>query len=359
MPEREGSVMTRLSKLGFIDTERTTMPVRRRIRSGGVPPALANREVFVTDDPPEASRLVGQLLGSNHLKVDGTEPAFQASMNAIRLRDVSMAYLDFRCPTTLEFAETGDHYTVHMLKNGTADCVYDGKAVTALTYIALVVNPRTRLTMHLGLDSPQLIIRIETQALRAQLSRMLGRSVDREVVFEPLLDLTTDPTVRWHSAIQLLSAETMTPASLIQRGIGGGPIEELVISSLLWVQQSSYFEDLMALSRPGGRPAVRRSISFIEQNLASPIAIDDLATFTRMSVRSIQQAFRDDLGTTPMAYIRDRRLERARAELADALPSDGVTVTEIAERWGFGHLGNFSAVYRRRFGELPSETLRR
>jgi len=40
------------------------------------------------------------------------------------------------------------------------------------------------------------------------------------------------------------------------------------------------------------------------------------------------------------------------------MPADGVTVTATAERWGFGHLGEFSVMYRKRFGESPSQTLR-
>lgn len=35
-----------------------------------------------------------------------------------------------------------------------------------------------------------------------------------------------------------------------------------------------------------------------------------------------------------MSFVRERRLERVHEELADALPSDGVTVTQVAERWG-------------------------
>ncbi|WP_414703825.1 helix-turn-helix domain-containing protein [Pseudomonas sp. UBA2047] len=33
-------------------------------------------------------------------------------------------------------------------------------------------------------------------------------------------------------------------------------------------------------------------------------------------------------------------------------------VSEVAEAWGFNHLGRFSEQYRRRFGELPSSTPR-
>lgn len=351
--------MSRLSKLGFIDVARTSLPVRRRIRSRGVPTALVGHEVFCTDDPEEASDLVGQVLGRNRLTVDAMTEKFQATMNAVRLRDVSLAYLDLHVATTLDFAATGDHYSVHMPTNGSALCVYNGVEIEALTYRALVVNPGTQLRMQLTFDAPQLLIRIEVNALERQLARMLGRTVDRPVVFAPSMDLTSDPAVRWHGAIQLLSSEVMTARSLIQQGIGGGPIEELIISSLLWVQDSNFFDDLTNASKPTSRRTVRGAIAYIEENLAWPLGLTDIAKHTHVSVRSIQQAFRDDLGTTPMNYIRDRRLERARADLSDALPTDGITVTDVAERWGFGHLGNFSVLYRKRFGESPSETLRR
>lgn len=353
--------MTRLAKLGFINTSRTSQPVRRRIRSRGVPTALAGAEVFCTSEREEAETLVGFLLGQHRLAVlDGsTSEPFQASMHAIRLRDVTLAYLDYHHAARLDFASTGDHYSVLMPTNGLMECRYDGAPVTGLTYQGIVVNPRTNLKLDLAFDTPLLIVRIEVPALHRQLARMLGRSVDKPVRFDAEMLLTEDPAVRWHGAIQLLSSEVMTPQSLIQQGIGAGPIEELVISSLLWVQGSNWHHELSDVSQTGGRAAVRAAVNYIEEHLADPITLRDIARHTNRSVRSIQQAFHDDLRTTPMNYVRDRRLERARNQLADALPKDGVTVTDVAERWGFNHLGNFSAAYRKRFGETPSQTLRR
>lgn len=38
--------------------------------------------------------------------------------------------------------------------------------------------------------------------------------------------------------------------------------------------------------------------------------------------------------------------------------ADGLTVADVAMRWGLMHTGRFAAAYRRTYGESPSETLR-
>lgn len=51
-------------------------------------------------------------------------------------------------------------------------------------------------------------------------------------------------------------------------------------------------------------------------------------------------------------------MARARNELIHGDP-DVLTVSAVAVRWGFGHLGRFGAAYQERYGEPPSRTLRR
>lgn len=77
-----------------------------------------------------------------------------------------------------------------------------------------------------------------------------------------------------------------------------------------------------------------------------------------MSVRSLQESFRRSLDTTPMASLRGIRLEKVHRELSAAEPGT-TTVTDVATRWCFLHLGRFAAAYARAYGEHPSETLRR
>ena len=88
------------------------------------------------------------------------------------------------------------------------------------------------------------------------------------------------------------------------------------------------------------------------------MTVGDIAAAAGVSDRTLQAAFQAELEITPMAYLRGRRLDRARAELADAAMQDRTSVTEVADRWGFGHLGRFAAEYKARFGESPSQTLR-
>ncbi|WP_068175990.1 AraC family transcriptional regulator [Mycobacterium sp. UM_CSW] len=114
-------------------------------------------------------------------------------------------------------------------------------------------------------------------------------------------------------------------------------------------------DELRGRVRP---PAVRRAIAYLEDRAAEDVRIHDVAAAARVSTRALQEAFRNHLDTTPMAYLKSIRLARAHADLCRASAEDGATVAAVAYRWGFANLGRFAADYRREFGRTPSETLR-
>ncbi len=356
--------MARVSRLrytnsGDINAERTLLPVRRRIRSRGVPNALQEHPVACTQDLAEAEEVTSHLLGAARVEPLGPMEEFQCSLNAVRCLDVTLAYLDYAVATEVLVNRAADCFTVHMTTTGQASVQLNGTDHVLSAFFALVVSPGVDYRLRLAHDSPQMIVRIERAAMERQLSRMLGRALPEPIVFEPVGDLTTDAASRWTGALNILSAEVLAAGSLIHQGIGVESLEELIVSTLLYIQPSNYTQRLTGRSRRSGRPAVRRSIEYIEQHLAEPIVLADLVRHTGMSSRSIQSGFREDLDTTPVAFIRERRLIRVRNALSAAVSEDGLTVTEAAQRWGFTHLGSFSVLYRQRFGESPSQTLRR
>ena len=101
--------------------------------------------------------------------------------------------------------------------------------------------------------------------------------------------------------------------------------------------------------------ALRRALSFIEENPNAPLAVRDVCRAAEVSWRTLDYAFREHFGVTPKAYLKAIRLNAVRRELRRA--GRPALIADVANRWGFWHMGQFAADYRRLFGELPSDSL--
>lgn len=102
---------------------------------------------------------------------------------------------------------------------------------------------------------------------------------------------------------------------------------------------------------------VRSCLDAADQIGPSP-RVAALAAAVDVTDRWIRAAFGREFGVSPSVFFRARNLHRARRDLRLAHPAD-TTVTDVAMRRGFWHLGRFSGLYGRVFGELPNETLQR
>jgi AraC-like DNA-binding protein/tetratricopeptide (TPR) repeat protein len=115
-----------------------------------------------------------------------------------------------------------------------------------------------------------------------------------------------------------------------------------------------------ALHSPAGglQPrAVRRAMDAMHANVGHRWTISELAAIAGTSGRTLQRQFLTFLGKTPRDVLRDLGFERARRELLQG--ASGLKVMDVAARCGFPHFGRFAIDYRRRFGETPSQTLKR
>ncbi len=92
-------------------------------------------------------------------------------------------------------------------------------------------------------------------------------------------------------------------------------------------------------------------------NVGRDWRLAELAAIAGVSGRTLQRQFLAFVGKTPRAVLREIGFEAARRELLQGAP--GVKVMDVALRCGFPHCGRFSIAYRRRYGETPSQTLKR
>ncbi len=112
-----------------------------------------------------------------------------------------------------------------------------------------------------------------------------------------------------------------------------------------------------------GRASLRgrgfdRAVEHIRQADLSTLNLAALSTAAGVSQRTLEYAFQEKLGLSPMAFVRQLRLHALRRELL-ACQLGEANVTELAYHLGFTQLGRLAGDYRRTFGELPSHTLAR
>ena len=131
------------------------------------------------------------------------------------------------------------------------------------------------------------------------------------------------------------------------------------MTGLLLSARHSFRAELHHAQTPVGARAVRRALAHLDASeQAATLTVPELASVVGVSVRALQAGFRTSLDATPLEILHERRMRLAHRDLQNAAPAT-TTVAAVADRWGFAHHGRFAAEYRRRFGEAPSDTLRR
>ena len=165
-----------------------------------------------------------------------------------------------------------------------------------------------------------------------------------------------------------------TPESIINRGeqnkrfrrlldrlfsdpdseLGQEDEDELIVTLLTAAQNGSPLDDQ---SSGGLRArAIKQALAYIEDHQDEVVLVRDICDENDIALRTLTRTFNDRFGIGPKAYLNRRRLSAVRAEILRSPP--GAMVTEIANRWGFWHMGQFANDYRNLFGELPSQTAR-
>jgi AraC-like DNA-binding protein len=96
--------------------------------------------------------------------------------------------------------------------------------------------------------------------------------------------------------------------------------------------------------------AVEKAVAYLEEHLFESPSVPALAKAAAVSESTLLRSFRRDLGITPAAYWRGRKLDSA----LDMLRTGRFTVAEVAEKVGYEDATAFGNAFRLRFGKAPS-----
>lgn len=208
-------------------------------------------------------------------------------------------------------------------------------------------------------DCGQLGIMFAAAEVVRQLEMLIDRPVQRPVEFARRLDLTSKASLSWLSLVSVLTREVGRDDGLLRHRLAVANFQHLLVEVLLLTQPHTYTDALNADGRPASPAVVKQAIDLMRAHPELVWTTAEVARATGVSARVLQKAFAQAGEPPPMTYLRQLRLNRVRAELADAAQTQSpAAVTAVAGRWGFVHLGRFAQQYRQLFGEAPSHTLR-
>jgi AraC-like DNA-binding protein len=315
----------------------------RRVASGaGVDQARrALSEIFLPVDFPSAR----------------ASTVVDLELNALNVGRVTCGFMRFRDAVRIETAEAENYHIDIPVTGRAAMKAGAGPTVHATRDAAGVFMPGRPVALECGEQFSQLSLMIPRADLQLEVERLIGEAAIRPLEFGSEMDLTTPGARMMLQALRMIDDASELEIGPLTHPLACQWLEQALVHSLLFAQPHNHS---IALAGPSPDPGIRHVSHAAELLRESPEhswTVAELAAKVSVSARSLQQGFRQSLHTTPMAYLRLVRLEKVRDELSLSAPAS-VTVTEIATRWGFVHLGRFAAVYRDTFGEQPSETLR-
>jgi AraC-like DNA-binding protein len=181
-----------------------------------------------------------------------------------------------------------------------------------------------------------------------------GDEAVRLTALEPVSAEASDHLVRLVGYVRDVSESALSERTPLL----AGEIRRHVAATVLATFPSTADSEPARTDRRDSTPEnLRKAIAFIEDNAVRDISLADIAAAVYVTPRTLQYMFRKHRDSTPLEYLRRVRLHYAHLELVSADPLRA-TVSEIARKWGFGHVGRFAAFHRQEYGRSPHHTLR-
>jgi AraC-like DNA-binding protein len=309
--------------------------------------------VLTTHDPDEAKAEIGSVFCAHELEVVAPGARLDVVHNSARIGGVGLNYLRYGAQVRITPGRFGTFYLLQIPLRGTARVAVGGRAVASDPYHASLPSPTEPVDMTWSADCEQLMVYLD----RASVDAYAGAGSATSIVFDPLVDLRSPMLGSWLRLVRFAWGELERGGGILADQVAAVAFEQALIAGLLAAQPHS---SVPAIAPRGRLPhgTVQVALELLEAHPEHPWRAAELASRVGVSVRRLQEAFQHEHGVSPLGQLRRIRLARVRGDLLAAEPGNA-SVTAIATRWGFFHLGRFAQAYRVAYGEPPSATLAR
>jgi AraC-like DNA-binding protein len=309
-----------------------------------------------TRAPDDAREAIGRIFCPHFLNPVGPSTgSFHARHHTVQQIDYSVNFVAYGSTVDIDPGELSRFFLLQLPIKGNAKVRCGTVAADVRAGVrGSILSPTlgTRMTWNEGCE--KLIVLLRREAVEAQFETLTHERM-RTIEFDTSVDLTgpVGSAIWQHAQLMLGAAEATTGMPDAYRMLLRDGMTTLLLSSLA----SSVVSAFQRPAPSAGPIAVRRAQDFMAANAERAISMAEIAAASGVSLRSLQDAYRKSRDMTLGEGLLSLRLERLRDGLIEG---DGtMSVADAAFSAGFGHLGRAAAAYRMRYGEMPSETLRR
>lgn len=293
------------------------------------------------------------------LRADEKLSRFACTHNVIDLRNIAIHAVSYDGPMRIiDETRAKEVFSLVLVLDGHCEVDDGEKRFSVGPNEMFVINTGQTTRGFTGANFKDIVLRIEMSAITPLLVHMMGRSTAAPLRFE------TNPCEGYPAAdslirfLRLLCMELDADESPLKYDHVSAAYEQALLALILTSIPHNYSEWL-SLGIPAAAPHyVFKAERFIRENLLSPITLDDILAASGVGRRSLQKGFRQFRSLTPMLYLKECRLQYARAQLQNSAMMDR-RIAELAHQAGFEHPSRFCQYYKLRFNELPSDTRRR
>jgi AraC-like DNA-binding protein len=329
-----------------------------RATAAAVKPLPLARHLLVhTSDVDEARERVGKVFCAHKLECLSPKRGLDMRQHVARFGNLALSYIAYGADVSIDPGKLSTFFLVHLIPSGRSEIQIGNGALIGSSAVGAVTSSTTAMRMRWSADCAHLVLKIERAALERHLSDLLGDVATRPIEFAPQLPVQTGLGAGLRRLIDFVAGELDRDDTFLASPLGIADIEQTLMTALLASQPSNYSAALASRSSPATPRHVMRAEDLIRSHPERPMTVGHLTEACGVSARTLFEGFRRFRSTTPMALLRNVRLEQAHADLKAAAPTENIAA--VAFKWGIVHLGRFAQDYHKRFGELPSDTLRK
>lgn len=298
---------------------------------------------------------VSEVLCAHRLSLAGGRRHLETELCYRQGDSLGFGRLRYGAEVTIEPEPFQDFYLLQVPIRGKEEIRLSQGMYASDAQAASLIGPNHVFSMSHSDEADKLFVRIERSGLEAHYRQYYGQAQRGVLEFFPLIRFD-EPKGRTLWRLLCWQFNEASEGVMLDSPAMRASVEDTLMTALL--ELLAHNQPPRSEGRLAAPAAVRRAVEYMEHHASEPLTASDVARHAGVSTRSLYAGFRQSLGQSPMAYLKTVRLKRVRQALQEASGSGQTSVTELALAWGFGHLGQFAADYRARFGELPSETLR-